>query len=79
MLSPEENELITRIEGNAPMGQMLRRYWLPVALAEEVGGPDGTPARVRILGDNLVAFRDSAGKVGLIDAACPHRIAGAGP
>ena len=46
MLSREENELLTRIEGTAPMGQMMRRYWLPAALSEEVDERDGTPVRV---------------------------------
>ncbi len=75
MLSREENELLTRVEGDAPMGQMLRRYWLPALLSEEIAEADGTPVRVRLLGENLVAFRDTAGGTGLVQAACPHRLA----
>lgn len=55
------------------MGETLRRYWLPFALADELPAPDGPPIRVRLLGEDLVAFRDTAGTVGLVDAFCPHR------
>src|SRR6476661_602555 len=75
MLTAEENDLLCRVTGDAPMGRMMRRYWIPACLSEEVAEPDGTPVRVRLLGDNLVAFRDTAGKVGLLDARCPHRLA----
>ena len=73
MLTHEENELLTRVEGKAPMGQIFRCHWLPALLSEEVAEPDGTPVRVRLLGENLVAFRDTDGKVGLVAEACPHR------
>ncbi len=73
MLKPEENELLTRVGAGTPMGQMLRRYWLPACLAEELPEPDGRPRRVRLLGERLVAFRDSTGQVGLLDENCPHR------
>ena len=75
MLSQEENELLTRVEGDAPMGQMMRRYWLPAALSEEVAERDGTPVRVRLFGEDLVLFRDTGGRLGLIEEACPHRLA----
>jgi phthalate 4,5-dioxygenase len=75
MLSAEENMLLTRVTGDAPMGRAMRRYWLPALLSEEVAEPDGTPVRVRLFGENLVAFRDSKGRVGLIDERCPHRLA----
>jgi phenylpropionate dioxygenase-like ring-hydroxylating dioxygenase large terminal subunit len=55
------------------MGELFRRFWLPAALAEELPGPDGVPLRVKILGEDLIAFRDTSGKVGLVDAYCPHR------
>ena len=55
------------------MGNVMRRYWLPVALARELPENDGEPVRVRLLGEDLIAFRDSAGQVGLVDAFCPHR------
>jgi phthalate 4,5-dioxygenase len=80
MISPrqrkrEEQQLISRIEGDAPAGHMLRRYWHPALLSEEVAERDGPPVRVRLFGSDYVAFRDSNGDVGLIDAACPHRLA----
>jgi phthalate 4,5-dioxygenase oxygenase subunit len=73
MLSREENELLCRVEGSAAMGQLMRRHWIPACLSEEVAEPDGTPVRVRLLGEDLVAFRDTAGRVGVVDEHCPHR------
>jgi phthalate 4,5-dioxygenase len=73
MLTVEENERLTRVGPGTPMGNVFRRYWLPVLLAEEVPEPDGAPVRVRVLGEDLVAFRDTDGRVGLVDAFCPHR------
>jgi phthalate 4,5-dioxygenase oxygenase subunit len=55
------------------VGNLLRRYWIPACLSSEVGQPDGPPARVRLLGEDLVAFRDTGGAVGLIEERCPHR------
>jgi phthalate 4,5-dioxygenase oxygenase subunit len=75
MLTREENELLTQVTGDAPAGQMMRRYWLPACWSEEVVEPDGTPMRVRMFGENFVAFRDTSGNVGLVDASCPHRLA----
>jgi phthalate 4,5-dioxygenase len=75
VLSKEENELLTRVEDEAPMGQAMRRYWLPALLAEDVAKPGGRPVRVRLFGEDLVAFRDSEGKLGLIEEHCPHRLA----
>ena len=72
MLSREENDLLCRVEGDAPMGQMLRRYWQPVCLSEDLEA-GGAPRRVRLLGEDLVAFRDDAGAVGVLDEYCPHR------
>lgn len=73
MLTAEENELLCRVEGDAPMGQLMRRHWIPACLSEEVAEPDGTPVRVRLLGEDLVAFRNSNGRLGVIGEACPHR------
>jgi len=73
MLTREENDLLCRVEGTAPMGRMMRRYWLPALMSEEVAEPDGTPVRVRILGEDLVAFRDTDGRVGVLGEHCPHR------
>ena len=73
MLSREENELVTRVEGDAPMGRTMRRYWVPALLAREIAEPDGPPVQVRLLGEDLVAFRDTTGRIGLLDEYCPHR------
>src|SRR6266481_291547 len=59
MLPREENELLTRIGPETAMGRTMRLYWIPACLASEVAEPDGPPVRVRLLGENLVAFRDS--------------------
>jgi phthalate 4,5-dioxygenase oxygenase subunit len=75
MLTERESELLTKVGPDTPMGTMMRRYWIPAMLAEEVAEPDGTPVRVRLLGENFVAFRDTAGKVGFLDEKCPHRLA----
>jgi phthalate 4,5-dioxygenase len=73
MLSVEDNDLLCRVEGDAPMGQIMRRHWLPACLSEEVVERDGAPVPVRLLGEDLVAFRDSDGRLGVIGAHCPHR------
>ena len=73
MLTPEDNDLLCRVEGAAPMGRMMRRYWLPACMSEEVADCDGAPVRVRMLGEDLVAFRDTEGRVGVLDEHCPHR------
>ena len=73
MLSREDNECLTRTGNDTAMGQYFRRFWQPVALSEELLEPDGAPVRVTIMGEELVAFRDTEGRVGLIDARCPHR------
>jgi phenylpropionate dioxygenase-like ring-hydroxylating dioxygenase large terminal subunit len=73
MLKREENERITRVGSGTPMGAVWRRYWIPACLSEELPGSDGAPVRVRLLGEDLIAFRDSNGDVGLVDAFCPHR------
>jgi len=73
VLSREDNEILTRVGPGTPMGDLLRRYWIPACLGSEVAEPDGAPARVRLLGEDLVAFRDTSGRVGLIEEQCPHR------
>ncbi len=73
MLSIEDNKLVTDTDQGTPMGELFRRFWLPVALSEELPGPDCIPVRVKALGEDLIAFRDSEGRVGLLDAYCPHR------
>src|SRR5487761_1247257 len=73
MLTREENELLTGIGPGTPMGGMLRRYWLPACLSSEIAEPDSDPVRVRLLGEDLVAFRDSEGRIGLVSEYCTHR------
>src|SRR6202041_3582442 len=73
MLKPEDNERLTRVGAGTPCGELFRRYWQPVLLSDELPENDGPPLRVRVLGEDLIAFRDSTGNVGLVDAFCPHR------
>ena len=73
MLTREENELLTRVTGDAPMARLMRQHWTPVCLIEEVAEPDGKPLRVEVLGVSYVAFRDTKGRLGLLDELCPHR------
>lgn len=73
MLSPAENERLTRTGPGTPMGALLRRYWVPALLSEEVAEPGGPPVRLTLLGERLVAFRDPDGAVGLVEEACAHR------
>ena len=75
MLTKEENEKLCRIEGEAPMGQLVRRYWMPFLLSSDLPEPDCEQVRVRLLGEDLLAFRDTSGTVGLIDELCGHRCA----
>src|SRR5437867_7556747 len=72
MLRKEDNELLCRVGPGTLMGDLMRQYWLPFLYSWEVE-PDGPPLRVRLLGEDLVVFRDSAGKVGMLAANCPHR------
>src|SRR6188508_2333936 len=73
MLSEADNEILTRVGPGTLMGNLLRRYWLPALLSAELPEGDGPPVRVRLLGEDLVAFRDTSGKPGLFVQACPHR------
>ena len=73
MLTREDNELICRTGPGTPMGRVLRRYWHPCLLSADLPDNDCRPVRVRLLGEDLVAFRDSEGRVGLIDERCPHQ------
>jgi len=72
MISREENELLTQTNAGTPCGELLRRYWQPVALSEELKA-DGAPVAVTLMGEELVIFRDEAGRVGVLDAHCCHR------
>ena len=73
MLTQSENEMLVRTGPGTPMGELFRRFWVPVMLTEEVPEPDCTPARLRVLNEDLIAFRDTEGTVGIIDAHCAHR------
>jgi phthalate 4,5-dioxygenase len=73
MLSTEDNVKITRVGRGTPMGDLVRRYWVPFLESRELDQPDGEPVRVRLMGEDLVAFRDSDGRPGLVGKYCPHR------
>jgi len=72
MLTHEENQLLTRVGPGTPMGEMLREYWIP-AIRSDALEADGAPVRVRIMGEDFVAFRATDGRVGFFDEGCPHR------
>src|SRR5271156_4040958 len=74
MLTHEQNELLVRVEGDAPMGRLMRRYWIPACLSTQLEA-DGAPLRVRLLGHDYVAFRATDGRLGFFDERCPHRSA----
>jgi len=73
MLTRDENELVTRVGPGTPLGDTLRRYWIPACTAEQIAGRDSPPLRVRLLGENLIAFRDTNGKIGVLQELCMHR------
>src|SRR5271165_5518914 len=73
MLTSEENQRLTITNPGTPAGEYFRRYWLPALLSEEVAASDGPPVRVRLLGEDLLAFRDTEGRIGIVDERCPHR------
>jgi phthalate 4,5-dioxygenase len=69
----EQNQLLTQTDPGTPMGELFRRYWLPALLADELPEPDCAPVRVRMLGEKLIAFRDTQNRLGLMDEFCAHR------
>lgn len=73
MLSKDANEKLTRVGSGTPMGDLMRRYWHPVAAAAELGASPFRTRGIRVLGEDLVLFRDRSGKLGLITRYCPHR------
>jgi phthalate 4,5-dioxygenase len=73
MLSQQDNELVSRVGPGTPMGNLMRHFWIPAMLSSELPTADSDPVRVMILGEQLIAFRDSNGQVGLIQNNCPHR------
>ncbi|MDA0240446.1 MAG: Rieske 2Fe-2S domain-containing protein [Proteobacteria bacterium] len=73
MMTAEENDILCRVEGDAPMGKLMRQHWLPACLSDEVAERDGAPVRTRLLGEDLVVFRDTDGNLGAMQEKCPHR------
>ena len=74
MLTKEESELFCRVGSGTAMGELMRQYWIPAAMSAELHA-GGAPMRLMLLGEKLIAFRDSSGKVGIMDHRCPHRCA----
>src|SRR5271166_225710 len=73
MLSREDNELLCRVGPGTAMGDLMRQFWIPALPSAEFPEPDAPPKRMRLLGENLVMFRDTNGNVGALAEACPHR------
>ena len=73
MLTAEQNETLTRTGPGTPMGDVFRRYWMPALLSRELPGADCPPLRLKLLGEDFIAFRDSTGRVGIVEPRCPHR------
>ncbi len=73
MLTATENETLTQTGSQTPMGRVFRRYWMPALLSRELPESDGPPRRLRLLGEDFIAFRDTTGEVGIVEPRCPHR------
>ena len=73
MLSKENNDLLTRTGPGTPMGTLMRSFWTPAMTAREIPPPDEPPRRLQLLGESLIVFRDSAGRIGVMEEHCPHR------
>lgn len=73
MLRAEDNKFLTEAGSGTGMGELLRRFWIPVLLSEELPEPDSDPKKIVVMGEELLAFRDLEGVVGVIDQYCPHR------
>jgi phthalate 4,5-dioxygenase oxygenase subunit len=73
MLSAADNALMCQVGPGTPMGNLMRHFWIPAVMSNELETPDGPPMRLRLLGENLIAFRVSSGSAGIIQNACPHR------
>jgi phthalate 4,5-dioxygenase len=74
MTKPKDTEDLVRVGPGTPMGEMMRQYWIPAAMSSELAR-DGAPVRLLLLGERLIAFRDSSGRIGVLDQRCPHRCA----
>lgn len=73
MLSQEDTTLLTRVGPGTPMGDLIRQFWIPALLSTELSETDGPPVRLRLLGEDLIGFRDTSGNVGILGNHCPHR------
>src|SRR6516164_6616980 len=73
MTTSEQNDFLTQTGAGTPMGALFRRYWIPALLSAELPEPDCPPVRVKLMSERLIAFRDSEGRVGLMDEFCAHR------
>src|SRR5437764_1972898 len=73
MLSKEDNDIMCQVGPGKPMGDLIRLFWIPALVSQELPSPDCPPIRVRLLGEDLIAFRDTSGKVGMLTNNCPHR------
>ena len=73
MLTAEENDTLTQVGPDKPMGRAMRRYWVPICTIAQVPAPDCDPLRVKLLGESFVVFRDTSGQVGVLDELCMHR------
>ena len=73
MLSARANEILCRVGPGTPMGNLFREYWIPALKSDELPAPDCPPVRIKLLGEELIAFRTTSNDVGLIQNSCPHR------
>tara|TARA_E500000331_G_scaffold126404_2_gene124044 strand:- start:887 stop:2173 length:1287 start_codon:yes stop_codon:yes gene_type:complete len=73
MLRKEVNDLLTQTNAGTPMGELFRQYWIPAMLADELPENDCPPVRVKLLGEQMIAFRDTDGRYGLLEEFCAHR------
>src|ERR1700751_5312888 len=73
MTTREQNDFLTLTGPGTPMGALMRRYWIPALLSSEIPEPDGPPVRLKLLSERLLAFRDTQGRVGVMDEFCAHR------
>ncbi len=74
MTSASDSEILTKVGAGTLVGDLMREYWIPAALSSELKA-DGDPMRLMLLGEKLIAFRDTSGRVGILDHRCPHRCA----
>ena len=73
MLTKQDNEIMTQVGPGTLLGDLMRQYWMPALISTEVPAPDSPPVRLRLLGEDMIAFRTTSGAVGVVANACPHR------